>query len=113
MSNDFRLGEDLWMMWDGRGLSSGADIVYYTYTHVDTNNAMVQRALACAIQRDGLVHSIGEGFKAQEGSTTTQTYLGRDPEDDTGEMLCDVTGETSEGDHLSEWVSVTLIELDI
>lgn len=109
--NDFRLGEDLWSEWDGEGYESESDIVYYTYTHIDTNIAVVQRALACALQRDGVAVSISEGFKFQNSSTTTFGYIGRQWDDPEMNTFCDKNGETIYGDYLDEWSEITLIEL--
>lgn len=113
MTNDFRLGEELWMEWDGKGFESEADLIYYTYTHVDTNNPVVQRALACALQRDGVVLSISDGFKVQDGSRTTRGYVGKDLEDETVECVCEQDGTTELGDSLESAVETTFIEITL
>lgn len=109
--NEFRLGEDLWMEWDGEGFETDADIVYYTYEHVDTNIEVVQRALACALQRDGIVENLRDGFRVQDNCGTVLGYVGRfwDEAEDT--MFCAHNGDTIFGDTLDTWSAATFIEI--
>ena len=110
--NEFRLGEDLWMEWDGEGYESEADVVYYTLTHIDTDIAVVQRALACALQRDGVAVSISDGFKMQTNSITAHGYIGRKFDEDAMNTACDSRGETMFGEYLDEWSEATFIDLN-
>lgn len=111
--NDFRLGEELWNEWTGEGFESDFDIVYYTYDHVDTNIDVVQRALACALQRDGIVVGLSQGFRAQIESQTVFGYVGRFEDENEDNFFCDENGETSFGEYLSGWSDATFICLNI
>lgn len=107
-----RKGESLWLEWTGelhkKELSEA--VVFFTIEHVDIENDVVRRALASAIQREGIVASLGEAFRAVEAGTCTQTYAG---ELDTNReyAICNDKGETSLGDRVECVVPVTLIEL--
>ncbi len=53
------------MEWDGYEYNpiKQDPIIYYTFDSVDTTNEIVRRALASALQRDGVAFSLGHGFK--------------------------------------------------
>lgn len=110
--NEFRLGEDLWMEWEGDDYESEADVIYYTFSHVDTNIDIVQRALACALQRDGVAISIGDGFKLQTDSRTVFGYVGHRWDEPEPNTFCDNNGETPSGECLDNWVAATFIEIN-
>ena len=61
---DSRAGQSLWSIWEGEGYEpkTQAAYVFYTDAHVDIENEIVRRALASAIQREGLVFSLGNGY---------------------------------------------------
>lgn len=110
---DSRIGESLWLEWlnDARGSFSKDLLVFYTEDHVDIDNDIVRRALASALQRDGISISLGAGYKAVEESRTTHGYAGRvDGEDELVE--CDKNGETRDGDVVDEIVKVTWVEIE-
>ena len=63
---DSRIGESLWLEWTGDGLDYGHGDVpsFYTEGHIDIDNDIVRRALASALQREGVVDSLGDGYRA-------------------------------------------------
>lgn len=111
MKND-RLGEHLWSEWDGE-LYEHQDpnkIVYYTEEHVDLDNEIVKRALASSLQRDGVVDTLVQGFRAIENSQLVYGWAGVIQ----GELCltsCDESGETFYGDLVEEILEITFIEL--
>ena len=70
---DSRKGECLWSEWSGEGYRTydSSTIVFYTEDHVDVEHEVVKRALASALQRDGVVHSLGDAFKKIENAKTS------------------------------------------
>ena len=62
---DSRVGELLWKEWTGDGFDPQLDesIVFFTDEHVDLENELIRRALASALQRDGISISLGNGFQ--------------------------------------------------
>jgi len=85
---DRRPGESLWLEWD-----DDESVTYFTHGHVDLSDSVVRRALASALQRDGVVDSLGQGFKAVEAAETALGYVGRLPEEEELSR-CDADGET-------------------
>jgi hypothetical protein len=110
---DSRLGESLWDEWFGSGylyFSENSDtFVFYTKDHVSMENDLVRRALASAIQRDGITDSLSESFKILEGSTTTFGWVGNS-DFDLELMSCDESGCTDLGDSLTEISPITWVE---
>lgn len=109
---DSRIGECLWLMWEGEGYSSGLtnSIVYYTEAHVDLEHDVVKKALASSIQRDGLVYSLFEGFVSIDSGITSQGWVGSFP----GEMypeICDENGLTESGSIADSILPVTFVEV--
>ena len=111
MKND-RPGDWLWNEWDGDGYepSSSMAIVYATYGEVDTTDDIVRRALASALQRDGVAQSLGHGFKMIENVTTVQGYSGIVQEEDRM-SVCSSDGVTDFGDEVSETLVATWVEV--
>ena len=112
MKRESRIGESLWQEWTGEGYESARDeaIVFFTEDHVDVDHEIVQRALASALQRDGSVTSLGQGYKAIESAIITKGYAGQvDGEHDL--TLCDEQGETRYGDCVDAVVAVTWVEV--
>lgn len=110
MKND-RIGEDLWYEWSGE-LYDPVDensIVYYTFDHVSTDNELVKRALASALQRDGIADSLGKAFQMIEVSSETVGWVGCN-EDDVEYIVCDEKGETYYGDSLEDVKEITFVE---
>jgi len=112
MKRESRIGESLWQEWTGDGYESANEnaVVFFTEEHVDVEIDVVQRALASALQRDGSVSSLGQGYKAIEDAIITQGYAGQvDGEPDL--TLCDDQGETRYGDCVESVVAVTWVEV--
>lgn len=109
---DKRPGEELWLEWDGEGYFSTKDnsIFYYTFGIVDMDNEIVRRALASALQRDGVVVSLGEGFKVLEKSVTNYTYCGL-LDEELSYIVCSQNGETKYGDFVEKPMETTFIEI--
>ena len=110
---DSRPGESLWDEWLGSGysnfLESSDTFVFYTKDHVSMENDLVRRALASAIQRDGITDSLSESFKILEGSKVTLGWAGNS-EFDLELMSCDELGCTDLGDSLTEISAITWVE---
>jgi hypothetical protein len=111
---DSRKGECLWTEWYGDGYSpcstSTTTIVFYTEDHVDLENELVKRALASAIQRDGIVDSLGDAFKRIDGVQPHCGYVGN-VDGSREKTVCDSSGETELGDivdavHKAMWVEI-------
>lgn len=108
---DLRTGECLWSEWTGEGLySQSEEPTFYTQGHVDVENELVRRALASALQRDGVVHSLGDGFKSIDGAQVIHGTAGF-VDGDTDYCVCNSDGETREGDVVDEIVEVTWVLL--
>lgn len=106
-----RVGEHLWHEWDGELLESESNNVYYTHGHIDTDIEIVKRALASALQRDGIADSLGNAFKMIEYSATTHGWAGSNY-GDMSLTACDYSGETHYGDTLDSFEEITFIEFD-
>ena len=105
---DSRAGECLWAEWD----EDVASLIFFTYEHVDVENEIVRRALASALQREGAVSSLGDGFGAIERSIVSHGYAGYVDNDVTLEE-CNEFGETQYGDEVDEVLPVTWVSLDV
>lgn len=112
MARDSRIGESLWSEWSGDGFESSKDdaLIFYTSEHVDVEHEVVRRALASALQRDGSVTSLGQGYAAIENATVTQGYAG-EIDSSLDLTVCDETGETREGELVDEIVNITWVEI--
>lgn len=108
---DSRIGESLWLEWTGDDYSSPDVIVFYTEDHVDLENDVVKRALASALQRDGIVSSLSEGFKYVEKAVSYPGYGGF-LDGDLDLTLCNEFGETEDGDEVDEVKNLTLVEIE-
>lgn len=85
--------------------------LYYTPEHVDLEEEIVRRALASAMQRDGIVDSLFEGFEKIATAEIKKGWMGNLPEDP--EMLeCDESGETFYGDIVEEVLPCTWVRLN-
>lgn len=110
---DSRIGECLWVEWSGEGFvpSRPSSIVFYTHDHVDLDIDVVKRALASALQRDGVVASLGEGYKGVESGRITYGYSGYVD----GEVYLtqsDVNGETYYGNQVDLTLETTWVEIE-
>ena len=109
---DSRAGESLWIEWSGEGYEpkTPAKYIFYTDAHVDVENEIVRRALASAIQREGLVFSLGNGYGSIDGAKVIQGYSGYLPLDRELTM-CDENGDTPHGDKVQSAINTTWVEL--
>lgn len=109
---DARPGESLWLEWHGQGYEpeTEADIIYYTYDHVDLDNEVVRRALASSLQRDGIADSLSDGFKMVENGYIAIGWAGVLP-GEVESWACDEDGITEYGDSVDSALQVTWIEL--
>lgn len=109
---DKRPGEHLWMEWDGSGYfpSKVGPVIYYTFESVDTTNEIVRRALASALQRDGVAYSLGHAFKLLETSVVEYSHCGL-LEGEHLYIVCSPDGETMYGDFVEKPLEITLIEI--
>jgi hypothetical protein len=107
---DQRPGEELWEFWDGEGYDPKIDFstIYYTIDHVDFENDLVRRALASALQRDGVAISLSEGFNLIDKSIPYTGWLGYV---DESLYTCDDSGETEYGDLVEKVFPATWIEV--
>lgn len=108
---DIRHGEHLWFEWAGDGYFSNgsSELVYCTIGHVDMDNEVVRRALASVLQRDGIVDSLGDGFKYIENKSAQAGWAGMLP-DENEYSYCDESGETEYGDFVEKIEQFTWIE---
>jgi hypothetical protein len=112
MGKDSRPGECLWQEWTGDGFTAAKPdaVVFYTSEHVDVENEIVRRALASALQRDGSVISLGQGFASIDNGTVSQGYAG-EVSGSRDLSVCDENGETSYGDIVDNLTQVTWVEV--
>lgn len=109
MAKDKRRGETLWREWPGEAPSSGGSFVYfYTEDHIGFEHDVVARALASALQRDGIVDSLGQGYRKVESSVVSHLYAGTNETTDDL-IICSEAGETFYGDFVEEPVAITLV----
>ena len=109
---DKRPGESLWMEWDGYEYNPRKTdpVIYYTFESVDTTNELVRRALASALQSDGVAFSLGHGYKLLEDSIVVYKHSGL-LEGEHLYIVCSPDGETRYGDFVAEPLEITLIEI--
>lgn len=109
---DSRVGELLWKEWTGDGFDPQLyeSIVFFTDEHVDLENELIRRALASALQRDGISTSLGNGFQSLENAKITYGYAG-EIDGDIDLSVCDEAGETPYGDVVDSVVPVTWVEV--
>jgi ABC-type transport system substrate-binding protein len=107
---DSRAGEYLWFEWPGEDHEHDGNLLFFTTSHVDTENDVVRRALASALQRDGIIDSLAQGYVLAENATIKHVFAGvLDGERDF--ILCDETGKTHYGDFVNDASAVTLAEI--
>jgi len=109
---DHRHGDQLWEEWTGNGYEKLLDgIVYFTHPHVSLDEDVVKRALASALQRDGVADSLGIGFKMVEFATISYQWSGYVSEE-MQMSFCDESGETFYGDSVEVVFPTTFVEID-
>jgi len=112
--NDGRQGESLWSEWLGEDYAtfSSGNLVFFTFDHVDLELDIVRRALASALQREGVCDSLGDGYRAVDTAEVTHGHVGYlDEEDEL--HVCDDHGETYYGDEVSEVLEATWVAIDV
>jgi hypothetical protein len=109
---DSRPGQALWMEWTGNGYepATSPSFIFFTETHVDVENEVVRRALASAIQREGLVFSLGNGYGSIDNAHVVYGYCGY-VEGERELSFCDEEGETEHGDVVEIVSPCTWVEL--
>jgi len=109
---DSRIGECLWSEWLGNGYlaTRASPIVFFTEEHVSLEHDVVSRALASALQRDGTVVSLGEGYRAVESGNIVTGFAGHVDGDDEL-TVCNEHGETFYGDFVESVIAITWIEI--
>ena len=110
---DSRIGESLWLEWSGEddGSFRSADVVFYTDDHVDLENDIVRRALASALQRDGIAISLGAGYAYVDRASMVYGYAGS-VDGSLDLVKCDEYGETRDGDTVDSVMKVTWVEIE-
>lgn len=109
---DSRTGELLWKEWTGSGYEqlNDSSVVFFTEEHVDLENELIRRALASALQRDGVSISLGNGFQSLDGAPVVYGYAG-EVDGDTDFTMCEEDGETREGDVVDITLPITWVEV--
>lgn len=109
---DSRAGESLWKEWTGEGYDTEFEdsVVFFTDEHVDVENEIVRRALASALQREGVVVGLGNGFQSLDSAHITISYAG-EVDEAIDLTICDEDGETYFGDTVDRVVPITLVEV--
>lgn len=109
---DARPGDFLWEEWDGFGYDSQVDysVVYYTFDHIDLENDLIRRALASALQRDGVAISLGDGFNLIDKCSPNYGWTGI-IKDEENYVVCDQNGETEYGEVVESILPATWVEI--
>jgi len=109
---DSRVGELLWKEWTGSGYEPLHEdtVTFFTEDHVDLENELIRRALASALQRDGVSVSLGSGFKYLDSAVINYGYAG-EVDGDTDFTACDEDGETREGEIVDHTLPITWVEV--
>jgi hypothetical protein len=107
-----RPGDFLWEEWQGLGYDPKVDfsVIYYTFDHIDLENDLVRRALASALQRDGVAISLGDGFNLIDKCSPNYGWAGI-IEGEEEYAVCDENGETEYGDLVDSILPITWIEI--
>ena len=109
---DSRVGELLWKEWTGSGYEPLHEdsVTFFTEDHVDIENELIRRALASALQRDGVSVSLGNGFKYLDSAVINYGYAG-EVDGDMDFTACGEDGETREGEIVDHTLPVTWVEV--
>jgi ABC-type transport system substrate-binding protein len=107
-----RPGDFLWQEWEGSGYDPQIEcsVIYYTFDHIDLDNDLVRRALASALQRDGVAISLGDGFNLIDKCLPNYWWTGI-IEDEEDYSICDEFGETEYGEFVDSILPATWIEI--
>lgn len=106
------MGELLWKEWTGEGYEPLHEysVTFFTEDHIDLENDLIRRALASALQRDGVAVTLGKGFQYLESSLANYGYAG-EVDGDNELTACDEEGETREGDVVDSITPITWVEV--
>lgn len=106
------MGELLWKEWTGEGYEPLHEysVTFFTEDHIDLENELIRRALASALQRDGVAVTLGKGFQYLELSLANYGYAG-EVDGDNELTACDEEGETHEGDVVDSITPITWVEV--
>jgi hypothetical protein len=110
---DSRIGETLWSQWLGNSHHSQVTsaLIYVTDEQVDVHDEVIRRALASAIQRDGIVDSLGQAFSLLDGKTTSQHAFAGHVDGDPDLTICDKDGMTLHGELVENVFFITLVDV--
>ena len=102
----------MWSEWTGELYEkiNEDSVVFYTVEHVDIEQEVVRRALASAVQREGVVDSLGEAFRLLDAASSRRMFAGELVEKKEY-AICSDKGETFLGDTVSSAVPVTIVEV--
>lgn len=111
---DRRHGDHLWMEWTGDGYEpeTETDLIFYTEEVVDIEIPLIQKALASALQREGIVDSLSDGYSLISNAVVVHGFVGS-IEKDIVPTACDVYGNTALGEHLQVFTACTWVELPV
>lgn len=104
---DIRIGDDLWEEWQGLGFEEEGT-VYYTKDHTNIKNELVKKALASAVQKDGVAVSLGEAYKMLENSKAVWGWAGY-LEGEKELYLCGENEKTVYDDAVTDVIKITWI----
>ncbi len=107
---DSRIGESLWFLWDVEETDDGS-LMFYTEGHVDIEHEIVRKALASAIQREGISYSLGQSFRMIDEASTLLGYSGPAPIENDPVYPCDELGYTEDGSQLESVVPTTWVKV--
>ena len=109
---DSRIGEALWKEWTGNGYDTieKDSITFFTNSYIDITVDVVRRALASAIQRDGITSSLREAFELLDRAHIRFGYAGI-VDGDREYTKCSPYGETHKGDIVEKVIPVTFVEI--
>lgn len=107
-----RRGETLWSEWTGELYEklNYDTVVFYTVEHVDIENEVVRRALASAIQREGIADSLGGAFRLLDVAVPAYLHAG-EVQECKEYAICNDKGETYLGDTVDAVVPITIVEV--
>jgi len=111
---DSRIGEALWIFWEGQYHDDETEWSYafYTEDHVDAEHELIRRALASSLQRSGVVDSLGDAYRTLDNqSKIRHAHAGYIDGDETFLFFCDEDGFTREGDAVDKVLSITIVEV--
>lgn len=106
-----RRGETLWSEWDGEGFQSTHldSVVFFTEGHVSLSVDVVFRALASAVQRDGIADTFSRAATVIQPFSAVHGFSGE--VDGLEVHVCSPDGETYYGDIVDEIVPTTWVEV--